>query len=153
MALAWAAVAALMPRIETGLQVPPGSVVAFLFCFSMVFVRSALSDILDIQSDRLIGRETIPVLIGKGRTQQLLHGIAAATLVLMAAAPLWGWTSGLSWALIPSLFYVWICFPLYDRKAQFSALFLEGLLETSYIVAGLCVLLWIVLTRWGVRIF
>jgi len=36
------------------------------------FIRSAMSDILEIQSDKLIGQETIPVFFGKTRTINVL---------------------------------------------------------------------------------
>jgi len=62
-ATAWAAVAAVLPQVEISLAITPGVIVSFLFTFGIVFVRSAMSDVLDIQSDRLIGRETIPCLL------------------------------------------------------------------------------------------
>ena len=57
--------------------------VAFAFTAGIVFIRSALSDILDIQSDRLIGRETLPVLIGGKKTLLLLQGISGLLFVLL----------------------------------------------------------------------
>jgi len=47
-------------QLEVSLSITPAVIVAFLFIFGIVFVRSAISDVLDIQGDRLIGRETIP---------------------------------------------------------------------------------------------
>ena len=58
-----------------GIDLSPGMAVAFLFTFALVFTRSAMSDILDIQSDKLLGRETIPVMIGKEKTQGVLKAI------------------------------------------------------------------------------
>lgn len=135
-ALAWAAVTAVFPRIEYGISLSPALFVAFIFTFSIVFVRSALSDIMDIQSDRLIGRETIPVLLGEGKTRLLVHGIAAALAVLLAVAYIFTWTSSLALFLLVCVFYIWICLQLCDRRAAVSAVALEGLLETNYLVAA-----------------
>lgn len=137
MALAWAAVTAFLPRITVGFEAPPSLTVAFCLAFSLVFVRSALSDILDIQSDRLIGRETIPVLIGKDRTLVLLKGIALLIALVLVAAPFAGWAPWRIWTLMSCPFYVWICFIICDREAWFPGVLLEGLLESVYLVAGL----------------
>jgi 4-hydroxybenzoate polyprenyltransferase len=145
MALAWAAVAAVLPRIEIHLSVSPALIVAFLFTFSIVFMRSALSDVMDIQSDRLIGRETIPVLIGEEKTRLLVQGISAALLVLLVLAYAAGWSSSLSLFLLICVFYVWICFKLCDRRSAFSAVVLEGLLETNYIIAGIGAFGWLLI--------
>ena len=146
-AVAWGAVAALLPRLETGLAPVPGLAIAFFFTAALVFIRSALSDILGIQSDRLIGRETIPVLIGEGRTLLLLQGISGLLFVLLLAASPAGWTTPLSFVLLSSVFYIWICFKLYDRRSGFSGVVMEGLLESSYIVAGVSALLWLMAIR------
>jgi 4-hydroxy-3-methylbut-2-enyl diphosphate reductase len=145
MALAWAAVTAVLPRMEADASMSAGTVVAFLFTFTVVFIRSALSDILDIQNDRLIGRETIPVLIGEERTKKLLKFIWILLFILLASSFSAGWTSSLSLVLAIALFYVLICFKLCDRRAGFSGIELEGLLETTYLIAGLSAFLWLFL--------
>jgi 4-hydroxy-3-methylbut-2-enyl diphosphate reductase len=146
MAMAWAAVVAVLPQFEISFSVTAGMLVAFLFTFGIVFVRSAISDILDIQSDRLIGRETIPVLIGKKTTQILLQGILVLLVILLSVSHTLGWTSSLSFALLVCIFFVWIYFRLYDRRAAFSGVVQEGILETSYIIAGISSLVWLCLT-------
>jgi 4-hydroxybenzoate polyprenyltransferase len=145
MALAWAVVASVLPGIVDSLSVTPGMIVAFLFTFGVVFVRSAMSDIIDIQSDRLLGRETIPVLIGKEITQTLLLGILVLLGILLVVAHPFGWTSTLSYALLVSVFFIWIYFKLYDRRAAFSGVVLEGILETNYILTGFSAILWLIL--------
>lgn len=144
MALAWAFVVAVVPQVGVDLAAGPAMAVAFLFTFSVVFVRSALSDIMDIQSDRLMGRETIPVVIGEDRTKWLTKGLSLFLfLMLVLSFPL-GWTSTVSFALLACVFYMWICFDLCDRKAAFSAAVLNGFLETNYILAGLVAMTWFV---------
>jgi 4-hydroxy-3-methylbut-2-enyl diphosphate reductase len=146
-ALAWAAVAVVLPRIEGELSAPPALIVSFLFVFSVVFIRSALSDIMDIQSDRLIGRETIPVLIGEESTRRLVQGMAAVLSALLVAAYAAAWSSSLSLMLV-CVFYVWICLKLCDRRSAVSAVVLEGLLETNYVLAAAAGLLWLLAAGW-----
>lgn len=147
MALAWACVCAVVPQLEIGLALPPGMMVAFLFSFILVFIRSALSDMLDIQGDSLIGRETIPVLIGKQHTQNLLWSVSVLLLVILSVCHWAGWTASLNYALLSCIFYIWICFFLCGRSAKFSGIVMEGILETIYIVAGLSTLLWFVMVQ------
>ncbi|MDO8785501.1 MAG: 4-hydroxy-3-methylbut-2-enyl diphosphate reductase [Syntrophales bacterium] len=149
MAMAWGTVATVMPRMEISPVISPGMIVAFLFVFTMVFIRSAMSDTLDIQSDRLIGRETIPVLIGKEYTQSLLRGISVFLVILLIIAYPAGWATSLSLAILSCPFYLWICFKLCDRRSQLSGVIMEGLLETCYFVAGLSAFLWIIVTRYA----
>ncbi len=141
-ATAWAIVVAVLPQLEISISITPAMIFAFLFTFAVVFVRSALSDTIDIQSDRLIGRETIPVVIGEENTQRLLKIISVITAVILIITSPAGWTSSLSFALLACVFYMWICFKLCDRRATFSGVVLEGLLETNYIIAGLSTFLW-----------
>lgn len=144
-AAAWGMVTAFLPALNNGLQWNPGLLVAFIFTFGLVFIRSALSDIMDVQSDKLLGRETIPVMIGKEKTQILLRIIVLILLVILLVAPLFGWSPALSIFLILCLLYIWICFRLCDRRAGFSGATIEGFLETSYIIAGFAVFSWFII--------
>ncbi|MCX6372842.1 MAG: hypothetical protein NTX16_07110, partial [Actinobacteria bacterium] len=56
-----------------------------------------------------------------------------------------GWTSSLSFALLVCIFFIWIYFKLYDKRAAFSGAVQEGILETSYILAGVSSLIWLYL--------
>lgn len=144
MAVAWAAVVAVVPQVDVSFVVKPAMVVAFFFTFSVVFVRSALSDVMDIQSDRLMGRETIPVVIGEERTRRLVEGLSIVLFLVLALSFPLGWTSTASFALLACVFYMWICFDLCDRKAAFSAAVLNGFLETNYVLAGAVTIVWLV---------
>jgi 4-hydroxy-3-methylbut-2-enyl diphosphate reductase len=141
-AAAWAAVAAVVPQISVSLEITCGMVVAFIFVFTLVFSKSVLSDTLDIQSDRLIGRETIPILMGEAPARVLLQGIAVLTgIVLIAAFPS-GCVPSLSVVLLIPLLYIWICQGLCDKKSRFSRMALEGLLGLNYVIAGVSACFW-----------
>ena len=83
MAAAWALVIAVVPYMDWPIEISADMTVAFLFIFSIVFVRSALSDLIEIQSDRLLGRETIPVVIGEDKTRKLLNVISLLLALLI----------------------------------------------------------------------
>ncbi len=142
MALAWAMVTAVLPALDGDFYLRADMVVAFSFTFAIVFIRSVMSDILDVQNDRLMGRETIPVIAGHKASQQILKAIWLFLFVLLALAFPVGWSGSVSFPLIICLFYVLLCFKLCDRRSQLSSMELWGLLETNYIIAGLIALLW-----------
>jgi (E)-4-hydroxy-3-methyl-but-2-enyl pyrophosphate reductase len=147
MAFAWAAIAAVLPPLAGELAMTAATGVSFAFIFGIVFIRSALSDVLDIQSDKLIGRETIPVLIGKTNTQNLLHLASLLLLLLLSAAFPLRWTTSASFFLLPPIIYLWICFQVYDRKPGLIGVVMEGILETAYIIAGLSAGVWLLISR------
>jgi 4-hydroxy-3-methylbut-2-enyl diphosphate reductase len=146
-ALAWASVGALLPALIEGQNLSPATAVAFMFIFAIVFIRSSMSDLLDIQSDRLIGRETIPVVIGEKRTRQVLTGIALSAGLFLVLSHLLGCSPSLAVTLLVCLFYILICFKLYDRRSGLSGVVLEGLLETIYVITGATSFLWLLASR------
>jgi (E)-4-hydroxy-3-methyl-but-2-enyl pyrophosphate reductase len=148
-AAAWAIVTVVIPQAAVTVTVTPAMIVAMLFIFIIVFIKSALSDIIDIQSDRLVGKETIPVVLGERNTVNLLRGISLFMVLILAASFLLELTSSLSLILVIPIFYVWICIGLCDKRTQFSSIVLEGLLETGFIIAGICSYLWSFLTNYA----
>ena len=141
-ALAWSIVTAVLPALHTNTGFSAAMAVAFLFTFGLVFIRSAMPDIMEMQSDKLLGRETIPVVIGKEKTQIILKAIAVILFVILLISHHAGWTPALSYFLISCPLYIWICLRVCDRRAGFSGAFLEGVLQTSFIIAGFAVFCW-----------
>ena len=143
MATAWALVTAVIPSLagETSFL---RALIAALFVAGLVFLRSIISDLQDIQSDKFIGRETIPVLIGQKYTTYVINIVSLTLLLLLWISYLATWMPALSLFLSPIIFYLWICNRLYVRKPQFSGLIKEGLLETAYYVAGMITFAWMV---------
>ena len=148
-ALGWAVVAAVVPQLSISLEITCSMVVAFVFVFVLVFSKSVLSDTIDIQSDRLIGRETIPVIMGEARARVLLKGVSIlAGIMLIAAIPAGCVPSvSLGLVLLVPVFYIWICLELCDRKVRFSRMALEGLLGINYMIAGFSACLWFIATK------
>jgi len=145
MATAWGIVAAILPGIHDSAMNYSGMAVGFSFTLSIVFIRSSLSYIMEMQSDKLMGHETIPVVFGKENTQILLKAIILILMVILIVSGVTGLSSRLSFFLTLCLLYLWICFRLCDRRAGLSGAAIEGLLETSYIIAGFAVFCWFVL--------
>jgi 4-hydroxy-3-methylbut-2-enyl diphosphate reductase len=81
-ALAWGVVTAWLPALaETPGQWGIGLAV-FLWATGIVFCRTAYFDILDMQGDRIVGKETIPLLLGPARSFKMLKLLLSAMILL-----------------------------------------------------------------------
>ncbi len=77
MATAWVTVAVLIPFFNSfhSSHQPQSISLLFLsiiFAFVLVFIRSIVNDIREIESDFFVGKETIPIVIGKQNTKLLV---------------------------------------------------------------------------------
>lgn len=135
-AVAWAAVSALLPALAATGGLEAATLLSFAFVFALVYVWSATFDILDIQADRLLGRETVPVLIGDKRTLRLLQGIIVAAAVLLLAGALAGLTSPVAFWLVPSLAASYAYVSSVRRKMAIPRWAFEVLVEANFVLAA-----------------
>ncbi len=140
-ALAWGIVTALIPALYIEGLTTPAGVVAFLWTCAMVLVRTAYFDIMDMQGSRIMGRGTIPILLGEKRTLVLLKGILVA---MMLALPLGAAAGiipvpGVLLVLCPVLMYRFV--RSYEQKMIFSTMQRGFVMETFFILAGIIAML------------
>jgi 4-hydroxy-3-methylbut-2-enyl diphosphate reductase len=144
-AMAWGVVTAVLPTLSENAQASWTTAVIFLWSAGIVFTRTAFFDILDMQGDRIVGKETIPILLGDKRSMRLLKIVltAAITMLILLAA----------FQQIPSLGIVLIICPIvmllilstYERGAILATIKLEMLVETNFILAGIVTFIWTLL--------
>jgi len=137
-ALAWAFVTVLIPVLVQGRIHVASPVVLSVFVFIMllVFVRNALFDIFDVQGDRIVGKETLPVYIGEKKTMRLLRIIMAVMSVALLVAP---WTGSLGfrfWFMLPAVMCLFIITKLYDQKLVIQGPKLEFALESVFAITS-----------------
>ena len=114
-AMAWAFVIIMVPHIGSGNKFSRVSAGAFLFVLLLVYVRSVLYDVFEVQEDRIVGKETLPVCIGRDKTLRLLYVVMLSLSILLAAGPAVGMLP-LSWAgLLPAVLYLLAVTILHDR--------------------------------------
>jgi (E)-4-hydroxy-3-methyl-but-2-enyl pyrophosphate reductase len=144
-ALAWGAVMVLMPQLEPTKASWIPVAAAFLFVFSVVYVRSALFDIFQVQGDLIVGAETLPITLGEQRTLLLLEGIIFAGGAILALAAVLGFLSSLAYLLI--LCYISLALSLftYEKRWLYPGTRLETLIEGNLFLAGLLGFVWQVL--------
>lgn len=138
----WSVVATLLPVLREGSNLRLQTVFALLVVFALVFVRSALFDIVDIQGDRLVGEETLPIVIGERRTRRLLVYSVLGIAISLIVAPFFGLATDFSYVLLITCCYMGFYLFVHRREVlRPGSLRFETLVENSfYLCGGLAVL-------------
>ena len=117
-------------------------VVAFAFTFSISFIRGVFLGIKDIQGDKLVGKETIPVAIGKEKAKQLLSIVSFFTALLLVISPIAGWTSNFSLFLLPCIGYACSYLYLFHKRIVKNGMLCEALADLNFLLAGIMAYIW-----------
>jgi 4-hydroxy-3-methylbut-2-enyl diphosphate reductase len=140
-ALGWGGVTTLIPALaEKSWNDPAVPLVFFLLC-GLVYIRSGLFDILDIQGDLIVGKETLPILIGEQRTIRLLKGLGLLILATLILAALTGIVSGFGYWLLLVVAYLLFFLVLFEKKWLLTGIYFEALVESGFILAGMLALI------------
>jgi len=135
--LAWAVITLVLPALSSEVALPWWQIGA-LFCmtFLMVFLRAALLDIRDIQGDRLVGRETIPIVLGTQRTWQLLVATTAILSLFFVVAPSVGWLRPVQASYLIGVAYLGVSLYLITRQRIVRRFLSESLVDGAFLVFG-----------------
>jgi (E)-4-hydroxy-3-methyl-but-2-enyl pyrophosphate reductase len=141
-AAGWSVVATLLPSLREGNTLGLRTIFALGVVFALVFVRSAVFDIVDIQGDRLVGEETLPIVIGEKRSRRILVYVVLSLAVCLLVAPLLGLATDFSYVMLITCFYTGFYFYVHKRGLlRPGSLRFETLVEnTFYLAGGLAVL-------------
>ncbi len=143
---AWAGVSAAVPYLSEQSHISVTTFLSvFLFCFLLVFIRASLYDIRDIQGDAVVGRETIPIIIGKQWTQRLVVVLTIAAAALLAASCVVGMIAPLGWWLLVIPGYALFALWLYHRRVIFQGITFEVVVDFEFILAGIIGSVWYLL--------
>lgn len=140
-ALAWGVVTAIFPALGRGNGLDSAMLMTFAWATIFVFVRTAFFDVLDMQGDRIVGKETLPILMGQKRTLRILKILLLVATVILIG----GSATGI---LAPIGFVLAIC-PLLmlstvlasEREHMLPGIHLEFLIEFHFVLAGMIALM------------
>jgi 4-hydroxy-3-methylbut-2-enyl diphosphate reductase len=135
-ALGWGLVTSIVPSIMRSGAVPGGTLLVFLWSASLVFVRTAFFDILDIHGDRITGRETFPIVLGEASTMRLLKGILVLNMGVLFFSSLLGWISPLGFVLMLVSFLLYLSIAAYEQSRMSPGIGLEFLIESHLVLTG-----------------
>ncbi len=141
-AVAWGVLAALIPVVCSDQEISGATAIAFFFVAGMIFIRSGLFEIMAIEGDRVVGKETLAIALGKERTFTLLFIGSLAFVAMLLVAAWAGVIPSLGYTLSLSGFYMLGYLILYHRGLMESSLMLESLVEGNMILAGVLAFIW-----------
>lgn len=137
-ALGWAFVVSLFPAVSSPTRESVSTCAgASLFVFLLVYIRSSLLDIGQIQQDRAVGREATPFILGKEKMKVLLAGAILAMTILLASGCALGIFTPLGWALIAVVAYTALYLYLYHRRIVDQEILFELVVDGNFLLAGL----------------
>ncbi|MEA3427968.1 MAG: 4-hydroxy-3-methylbut-2-enyl diphosphate reductase [Thermodesulfobacteriota bacterium] len=142
-ALAWGIVTSLFPFLSVSGKIDAGSALVFIWATCIVFARTAFFDILDMQGDRIVGKETIPILLGEKSSLRLLKGMLIIIIAVLFLSSAFHIISSLGFILAVTPLSMLLVFSSYERGYMLPGIRLEFLVETHFILTGIITLLWI----------
>ena len=144
-AVAWGIVSAVFPSFEKMGGLDLSVFLTFFWATHFVYVRTSFFDVLDMQGDRNVGKQTLPILMGEKRTLRVLKRFllnSAAKQVLASASGIFNFL-GFALAICPLLM---LCVILANEKElMLPGIHLEFLIESHFILAGIITLVWSIL--------
>ena len=140
-ALAWGIICSIVPSLALKGSLGLSTVLVFVWSICIVFVRTAFFDILDMQGDRIVGRETIPILLGERQTIKLLKLLLLVSIVFLVIPTILGLIPGIGIGLILCSVFLYTVISRHGKDSMLPSIGLEFLVETHFIMAGVITLL------------
>ena len=141
-AVAWGVLAALIPVVCSDQEASGATAIAFFFVAGMIFIRSGLFEIMAIEGDRVVGKETLAIALGRERTLNVLSVCSLAFSAMLLWAAWAGVIPSLGYILSVSGLYALGYLAIYRLGRLESGLMLESLVEGNMILAGILAFLW-----------
>jgi (E)-4-hydroxy-3-methyl-but-2-enyl pyrophosphate reductase len=141
-AMAWGIVTALLTPLSLADKPHWITGLIFLWAAGLVFARTAFFDILDMQGDRIVGKETIAILLGEKRSLSLLKIILMLLIAALFVLSAFHLISYLGFFLISSPILLLLLLSAYEQGILLPSVKLELLVETNFLMAGAFAFLW-----------
>jgi len=141
-AMAWGIVTAVLPPLSLTGKASWITGLIFLWTAGIVFVRTAFFDILDMQGDRIVGKDTLAILLGEKRSMRLLKNMLIALIAALILLSSFHLISYLGFVLISCPIFFLLLLSAYERGVLLPSIKLEFLVETNFILAGVVAFLW-----------
>ena len=141
-ALGWTVAAGIVPLVTLGSSSSWQAAGVLSMVFLLVFLRSALIGVRDVQGDKIMGMETIFKVVGKRRTKAVLVSVVAALTALLASL-------SFSWHGLPLAAFLLVVVPyscgvswLYHQRLLPKGAGGEVLVDGQFLLVGAIALLW-----------
>jgi len=141
--IAWGIVTAILPALAAYGTIRFSTLLVFLWCGASVFVRTVFFEILEIHGDRIVGKETIPLLIGEKRSIRLLKKLLKIIPLFLLACTLLTLVSSVGVLLAACSLFLYLLIAANDRGMTAPGFRTELIVDFYFILVGLVTLLWV----------
>jgi len=141
-AIAWGVVTAVLPALAAYGTIRFSTVLVFLWCGASVFVRTVFFEILEIHGDRIVGRETIPLLVGEKRSLRLLKKLLKIIPLFLLACSLLTLVSSVGIPLAACPLFLYLLVAAYQRGMTAPGFRTELIVDFYFILVGLVTFGW-----------
>ncbi len=135
-AVAWGIITSILPSLSVHNGILPKTCLVFIWSTGIVFVRTAFFDILDIQGDRIVGKETLPIFLGEKQTMRLLKFISGFVIVLLFVSVGFKFITSLGLALAVIPVFLMLVILAYEQGNMLPGMRLEFFVETHFVLTG-----------------
>lgn len=133
----WTVALAFIPALAYPESLGAGWVVALVFAFCMTLLRLGIIELRDIQGDRIVGKRTLPIVIGKNQTEDLLWVLCVALGVVLVAGIMNGWVGqGIGLAMLVPVIFAILAMWQYQKKVIGHSGLTEAIVDMQFICAG-----------------
>ena len=133
----WTFGMAFLPALANSLSFSAGWMVSIFVAFGLIFFRTGLMELRDIQGDRIVGKRTLPIVFGKEQTEALLGVICAALAVVLVNASINEWVPPLfGYAMLLPVVYAGACLYWYTQKIVGHGGLMEVVTDQIFMIAG-----------------
>ncbi len=146
-ALAWSVVTSLLPVLG-GSDLSGWAVLAgFGWTAGLVFSRTLFFDILDMQGDRIVGKETLAIVLGEARSFKLIYTVLIITVLGLLAGGLSGLLPVLAYGLTGCSLLLGAIAWRHQHNWEPAGIKLEFAVESLFVLAGVMTWLFCLLAR------
>jgi len=140
-ALAWVTVMCGLPLLDGAVLWWRQAAVGAFWVFLMSYARSTFFSLLQAQGDLIVGRETLPLVLGREKTMVLVKSATGLALATLALSGLLGWTGTVGLLMLAPVGGLMLCLTLYERGWIQGGIRLEAAVEGTFVLCGLMALL------------
>lgn len=138
--IAWAFLIVVLPVWATERYQDKFFWPVFFWVLCLIYVRHWLFDLFDIQGDRMVGKETLPVCVGEKKTFFLLKTFLAITALEMAIFPFLGLVPYAGWIFLVTVAALAVLTMAFEKQAINQGPRLELMVESVFFLSALLVL-------------
>lgn len=136
LALGWVVVIVLFPLLGSGKAFTSGTILLLVYVFTVVFIHSLIYGIRDLQGDIMIGKETLPILLGERKSIKFIKKLCVFLIGLFLIFLLKGWIPSYSFSIFLMPVYILIYINIY-KNFNFNRDLFELIIDAPFLLSGL----------------